>query len=233
MELGQYVPTKTHQDVAELLRQRIGSGEIAAGSRLMAQRDLAILLGVSRQSVREALLLLEGEGLVETRRGATGGSFVTSPLRSPRGIRRWVRTHLADLDEICDYRIAVEGQTARLAAARRTRDDLASMRHAITALEELPVSRAAFREADGRFHAAVARAARNSRLEKAVRKSRSDLFIAADAIEYTFEAGEMHEEHLGVFEAIDAQDADRAVHLMVAHIEETRRVVRQLLSGVV
>jgi GntR family transcriptional repressor for pyruvate dehydrogenase complex len=231
MDINQLIASKTHEEVAEALRQRIRVGEVALGSRLPNQRQLAATFGVSRHSIRAALLTLEDEGLVETRRGATGGSFVTTPQLNARGIRRWVRTHLVDLDDICDYRIAVEQKAAELAAVRRTPDDLASMWQAIEALPSGQVPTDVFREADGRFHAAIARAARNPRLEQAIRKARSDLFIPADSIELTHEVEKTREQHTLIFEAIRDRDPVAAVEQVVAHIEDTRSMMHNLLSG--
>lgn len=231
MEISQLVPSRTHEEVAETLRQRIRAGEVDVGSRLPTQRELAATFGVSRQSIREALLSLENEGLVQTRRGATGGSFVTRPQLSRQGIRRWVRTHLVDLDDICDFRIAVEQQAVRLAAKRRTHDDLASMRQAILSLPSDDAPLCVFREADGRFHAAIARAARNTRLEQAIRKARSDLFIPVDAIEFTHQVDATREEHSRILEAIVNQDGVAAADLLVQHIEETRAILHGMLLG--
>ncbi len=231
MELSQHVTLHTHEEVADMIRQQIRAGEAAVGIRLPPQRELSNMLGVSRQSIREALLTLEDEGLIETRRGATGGSFVTAPQLSRRGILRWVRTNLIDLDDICDFRIAVEGQSAALAAQRRTTDDLSCMREAIDALPIKGATREDFREADGKFHAAVARSARNSRLEQAVRKARSDLFIPTDEIDFTQEVETTRRQHTEIYSAIANKDTDKAVSLMVFHIENTRSHIRMLLSG--
>lgn len=232
MEISKFFVTKTHQEVADVLRQRIRAGEVPVGSRLPTQRELANSFGVSRQSIRDALYALEEEGLIAIRRGATGGSFVSRPQLTQRGIRRWVRTNLVDLDDICDFRIAVEQQAASLAAQRRTPEDLASMRQAIEALptdDDSPLD--VFREADGRFHAAITRAARNPRIEQAVRKARSDLFIPADAIDFKHEVETTRREHLKIHQAIVDQDSATAVACVVSHIEETRRVLRALLTG--
>ena len=231
MNIDEFVSSRTYEEVANVLRQQIGAGEVAFGSRLPTQRELAARFGVSRLSIREALAVLEEEGLIETRRGATGGSFVTRPQWPRRTIRRWVRTHLAELDDICDFRTALEQKAASLAASRRTRDDLASMRQAIDALprEDAPLDE--FREADGRFHAAITRAARNTRLEQAIRKARSDLFIPADAIDFTHDVQGTRDQHEMIYEAIESQDEDLAVKFTVAHIEETREFLHRLLAG--
>jgi GntR family transcriptional repressor for pyruvate dehydrogenase complex len=231
MDISEFVSSKTHEEVADILRQRIRAGEVAVGSKLPTQRELAVSFGVSRQSIRQALLVLKDENLIETQLGATGGSFVALPQLTSRGIQRWVRTHLADLDDICDFRIAVEQKAVALAARRRTRDDLAAMWQAI---EALPLDLAhpdLFREADGRFHAAIARAARNTRLEQAIRKVRSDLFIPADSIDFKHEVEATRAQHTSIYEAIASQNVDAAVERTVLHINETRQKLHGRLSG--
>ena len=77
-------PQRLYRQIAEQLRQLMASGEFAVGSRLPAERDLATQLGVSRPSVREALIALEVEGLIEVRTGS--GIYVqstTPPQRAP------------------------------------------------------------------------------------------------------------------------------------------------------
>jgi len=231
VELAPFVALHTHEDVAAILRQYICTGEVAIGCRLPPQRKLAATMGVSRQSIRVALELLSDQGLIETKRGVSGGSFVAKPHLQPKGIRRWVRKYLSDLDEIFDFRIAVEQQAAYLAAKRRTSDDLRAMWSAIEALPDDGGPLDSFRSADGRFHAAIARATGNTRLEEASRKVRSDLFIPADTIEFEREIQLTRIQHTLIFEAIERRDADSAVRHIAAHIEETRKGINRLLSG--
>src|SRR5258706_6073061 len=73
---------RLYQQIADQLRELIERGEYPVGSRLPTERDLARMLGVSRPSVREALIALEVEGRVEVRMGS--GVYVTEP---PRGRR--------------------------------------------------------------------------------------------------------------------------------------------------
>lgn len=230
MDPGQLSAPRTCEEVASLLRERIRAGELKVGSRLPAQRQLAVAMGVGRQSIQDALLILEEERLIEIRRGATGGSFVTMPQLSARGVQRWAQTHLRDLDEVCDFRVAIEQQIAVLAAGRRTDDDLSAMLQAIEDLPTEVVSRGVFREADGRFHAALASAARNSRLEKALRKARSELFIPADTIEFIEEVDATRAQHLGIYRAIANRNGRVAGRLAAAHIEDTRKTIKTLLS---
>lgn len=185
---------------------------------------------MTRYSSKDALLILEEALLIEIRLGATGGSFVTNPQPNERDVQRWAQSHLRVLDEVCDFRIAIEKQIAILAADRRTEDDLSQM---LLAIEDLPTrgtSRIGFREADGRFHAAVASAARNSRLESALRKSRSELLIPADTIEFTEEVEATRAQLYDIFREIANRNGQAAGHLVAAHIEDTRNMIRALIS---
>jgi DNA-binding FadR family transcriptional regulator len=70
MPLQTVAPQRLYRQIAEQVRQLMVSGEFALGSRLPAERDLAVQLGVSRPSVREALIALEVEGMIEVRTGS-------------------------------------------------------------------------------------------------------------------------------------------------------------------
>jgi DNA-binding FadR family transcriptional regulator len=210
--------------VAEELRGRIHRGELGPGDRLPAERDLAVQLGVSRDRLREALAVLVGEGYLVSRRGATGGHFVTE-LAGP--FRSWAARTEGELDDIVDFRVAVECQAARFAARRRTRADLAALRRAVRLLEAADTPKD-YRLADVAFHSAVAVAARNVRLAQAVERARSELFEPADEL-WQNGRNESLADHQAVFAAIAAGDEDDASRAMADHIEATRRELRTLI----
>ncbi|MHB1211987.1 MAG: FadR/GntR family transcriptional regulator [Candidatus Nanopelagicales bacterium] len=218
-------------EVAESLRQQVQSGEISVGSRLPSQRAMADRLGVGRQAVAEAMSLLESEGFIVTRRGAHGGSYVCEPVATAPVWFELIRSSMADLEEALDFRMGIETQIARLAAERRTSEDLEVMRTAIDELPRTQVNRAAFREADGRFHAALSRAARNSRLEAALRRARADLFVPTDSVPYTETVEVTRRQHAAILRAVERHDAAAAARLVRAHIEETRRHLWALVNG--
>src|SRR5215470_7188101 len=137
---------RLYRQIADQIAHLIESGEFPPGTRLPAERELASSLGVSRASVREAIISLEIGGLVEVRVGT--GIFVTAPA-----------THAAaDRDsgpgpfELLQARKLVEGEVAALAAAKAREQDLAPLRAALEKMET-HVDDFAIREASDReFH---------------------------------------------------------------------------------
>lgn len=153
--------------VARRLTQAIRLGLLADGERLPAETSLASQFGVSPVTLREALAMLRESGLVQTRRGRDGGSFVRAPdgtdhvrLEPPL-----LLLTLHELRDIGDHRAAVAGAAARLAAQRAIPADVAALReHAarLTAASTLTQRR----RADARVHIEVAAAAQSPRLTR-------------------------------------------------------------------
>ena len=120
-----------YEQVTLTLRNLIGTGQLKIGDRLPNEADLAKMLKVSRTTVREALRVLTSEGLVETSRGTTGGTFVRRP--DPALVSEALRSRLSalvssdvlEVAEVIEARILLEVPAARLAAERRTEEQLA------------------------------------------------------------------------------------------------------------
>jgi DNA-binding FadR family transcriptional regulator len=222
-----FTPHGSRWEIAEELRRRIRGGELPQGQRLPTERELAEELAVSRTTVREALQALREEGFVETVRGRAGGNFVTD-LTLPQEL--WyerIRENPAELDELFDYRIALEARSAFLAANRRNGSDLAAMRESIRMLEERDDRSAsdcqvAFRRADAKFHEAIAKAARNERLYRAIRAARGDIFFPFDWLPHPVYVAPTLEGHAMILQAIRYGDARGAASAMESHLERTR-----------
>ncbi|HZZ46251.1 MAG TPA: FadR/GntR family transcriptional regulator [Pseudonocardia sp.] len=216
------------QAVADHLRRLIHRGEIGPGDRLPAERELAESLGVARISLREAIKSLQNDGYVEVRRGAHGGTYVIE-LDEP--VARWrarMRTESGEFDDIIDYRIAMEAEAARLASTRRTQTHLITLRTAIGNLEQAG-NRAAFRLADSQFHAGLARAAGNTRLETAIEAARADMFATHDLIPYISPIAESVRDHTAIYQAILENDPEAAAVATRIHIENARAQLRQIV----
>lgn len=235
MRLSPLSTPRASEELAGQLRAQIRSGELPVGSRLPSQRDLAADLSIGRQAVQEALALLELEGYLEIRRGAQGGSFVCEPVEEASFWLARMRESREDIRDIFDFRIGVECQTSMLAAERRSDADLVALREAI---RELPgpglqarERRWRFREADSRFHVALAVAAGSSRLQSAVRQSRAELFLPTDRLPYEDAIAVTRAQHFDIYLAVADRDAAAAARAMTAHIEETREHMRRFIEG--
>jgi GntR family transcriptional regulator, transcriptional repressor for pyruvate dehydrogenase complex len=214
-------------NVVEELRGRIHRGELGPGDRLPAERELATRLHVSRDRVREALQSLEADGYLVARRGATGGRFVTE-LAVP--FAAWAARTEHDLDDIVDFRLAVECEACRFAARRRTRADLDAMQRAVERLDAATTPRE-YRLADVAFHATIAVASGNDRLATAVERARGELFEPADEL-WRHGRIESLSDHRQILAAIHDAAGEAAATAMAEHIERTRRELRHLARRV-
>jgi GntR family transcriptional regulator, transcriptional repressor for pyruvate dehydrogenase complex len=218
----------TPRIIAEVIRGLIHRGELSPGDCLPPERALADQLGVARVSLRDALAQLQQEGYLVSRRGAHGGTFVTG-LAEPR--RRWVRRMQENpeaLEDIIDYRIAIEAHAARLAARRRDQADLPAIEEAVR-WRPGTAGGSSFRAADSAFHRAIAIAARSPRLEAAIDEARGLLFLPADALAYPPGTDRSLGDHRWIAAAVRDGDGDRAAAAMRAHIESTRDSLRHAL----
>lgn len=147
---------------AAQLEARIAADEWAIGARLPTESELMTQLGVGRSTVREAIRTLARVGMVQVRQG--DGTYVTGrPLDNESLI---TRCHRAELHEISDVREALEFQAARLAAERRTAEDLLALRALLDARALAATARdaQAFADADVAFHQRIVAATQNQML---------------------------------------------------------------------
>lgn len=216
-----------YEVVTERIRRAIHIGSYLPGDKLPPERMLAQQLGVSRTTVREAIRVLEGEGYVTSRRGASGGILVLDQAENEGRIRPLLAEKLPQLEEALDYRIAVEGNAARLAAERRTEDDLRVLREAYDRMNSDRETRR-FRAADTAFHLAIADAAGNRLMRQAIEDARVATWVPIDRlISRVFHTANRH--HKQILDAIAARDPDAAQAAVVDHLETARRDLRRAL----
>ena len=219
-----------YQAVVDALRRELSLGRIRVGERLPAERQLAQQLGVSRETVRQAIRVLEGSGQVIVKRGAQGGAFIQASAIDHNVVREDLVGHRDEILEHIEYRAVIESGAAALAAGRRTDADLVEI---IAAQEELRTATTTddARHADTRFHLAVAAASGNETLAKAVEEARVFVFTMTDVMPFQFLIDSSLEAHQRVFDAIRASDPDAAAKAMERHIETTHREFLRLFDG--
>ena len=211
------------------LTRWIHLGVVAEGERLPAERKLAARLGVSRDTVRDALRVLADWGHVEARRGSTGGSYVIGPRASRDERRADLIARISELDEAIELRLVLETAAAEMAAMRRSKLDLEQMRRALAALESATTV-SAFRRADNAFHMAVAGATRNALLARATEDARVMMFAPVDVLPYDLLLDTSLRAHASILGAIQGREADAAAAAMTAHIRASHHELRHALG---
>jgi GntR family transcriptional regulator, transcriptional repressor for pyruvate dehydrogenase complex len=153
------------EEVVLRVGRAIQLGLLTDGERLPPETEFAAQLGVSAMTLREALALLRQQGLLETRRGRAGGTFVRRPTAPHLGpLRDRLRAMTVDeLRDLTDEQSAVSGAAARLAA---TRAPTISVRRLLALADQLAGSATTGARimADSRFHIEVAIASKSERL---------------------------------------------------------------------
>ena len=237
--IGKIEHAPAHELVVDQIGRAIQLGRFLPGDKLPAERDLAGLLGVSRATVREAIRVLEADGVVSVRRGAHGGLVVNRlQAMDQRTLKSRLNKQIRELNDIFDYRLAVECMSARLAAERRSSEDLEQMRQALDRMGELASdvdgehrahTTALFNAADTDFHLAIANATGNDFLIEGAEQVRRAMFLPVGAIfnELREDANDIH---AALFEAIDRQDGPAAAHHMEQHVNATREAMADLLK---
>lgn len=157
-------PKRLYRQIAEQLRMLIRRGEYEVGTRLPAERDLATKLGVSRPSVREALIALEVEGLVEVR----PGSGIHVVAREPAASAPRLEPSTFGPFEIIRARQLIECELAALAALHATKEQVAGLREALALMEEELATGTMPINGDRLFHVRVAEIAENGPLLRTV-----------------------------------------------------------------
>jgi GntR family transcriptional repressor for pyruvate dehydrogenase complex len=224
-----YIPA-AYQHVVERLRRLIALGEVLPGEKLPSERALAEAFQVSRLTIREALRTLQGEGIIESRRGNSGGPVVLKNQPTMEERQRRLRVLEDDMRRNHEFRLAVEPMTARLAAERRSDDDVQLMRKFDLDIRNSQ-SIDEFRQADSAFHLAIAAASGNMLLRQAVEDARSSLFVALDAQNYEVLQNSSADGHENVVDAIEAGDGEAASAAMAEHLMGAWQEIAAVIDG--
>jgi DNA-binding FadR family transcriptional regulator len=221
-------PQRLYRQIAEQLRQLMSSGEFAVGSRLPAERDLATQLGVSRPSVREALIALEVEGMIEVRTGS--GIYVqsTTPNHNQAGTSASDATAEWGPLEVMSARILVEAEVAALAAQNAQKKDLQAIRNGLKKMRQEVTQDQVPRQGDQAFHEGIAQACGNSVLLDTVERfwqaRNGPLFERlGDYFENPASWQAAIAEHQSVLEAIEAGDSSGARKAMQKHLKQAHK----------
>ncbi len=223
------------EEILLRLTEAIHLGLLADGEQLPSEVDFAHQLGVSPMTLRDAIAELRERGLVETRRGRSGGTFVrrfVEPAEGPDR-RRIAEMTVSALRDLADEQTAISGAAARLAAER---SNAAGVRRLFAMVDQMSMAttRGSRLKADSRFHVEVAMASQSERLTRAEVRLQGEtaglLWLEPVA---GSEHAEMGREHHEIATAIAEEDGERARRAAERHVRgNLRRIITTHLSVV-
>ncbi len=230
-------PRKISEEIVEQIKNLISRGELKPGDRVPSERELAAMLGVSRPSVREAIMVLDAMGFLEAKQG--GGTFVRTLTEASIAdpLSTLVKTKdPAMLRALAEVRMGLESWSAYLAARRADDAEIAEMFRVYAIMEEQAAHGGWDPEVDAEFHYVITAASHNS-LQMHVLDSIHSLFHTTIQVALTeFYRQEGHVEkllnqHREIMEAIAAHDPERARQKMMEHLTMVEEKMAELLGS--
>jgi len=207
--------------LARTLQGAIVSGELPVGSSLPSERELMVKYSVSRTSVREALRILGAQGLLQVKRGRSGGSFITSPTPNffARSLDLFIKGQDMRFVDLVFAREAIEPFAAAQAALFRTERELDELRSLCVRCEETLYEVARFVDVNLDWHLAVAQASHNPLFVAFITSISSALHTATELEEFDLKTRKsVVGVHWQIFNAIQQGDADAAKRRMARHV---------------
>jgi GntR family transcriptional repressor for pyruvate dehydrogenase complex len=226
-QFEQVKKVRVYEEIVEQLKRYFEQGNLKPGERLPSERDLAEMFNCSRVSVRQALTILEAQGLVVRKVG--GGTYKADEddfeLSQLVSLLMPEREEDA-IDDPLEVRRLMEPQIARLAAVRATEEDIALMEDCLRLQKEKVERGQLIIHEDSQFHYAIARATKNGiiiRLGEAINdmiwETRQKSIMAEQGARRSLEG------HYLIFEAIKNKDGEGASKAMEEHLGEVENLM--------
>lgn len=224
--------------IAHQLELRILEGSLKPGDRLPAERELALELGVSRPSLREAIKKLVSRDLLVSRHG--GGTFVTNRLEASFSDpwQQLVEQHPFLQDDVLEFRFLLEASAAALAAERATDEDLQRLEQSFQRLDAAYQGdeRSAQVAADVGFHLTIAEAAHNvlyahlvssvmRLLHEHVRRTLKEIGVGSET------GRQLMAQHRAILDAISSRQPEQAWRAAQTHINFVRQRIGEAASA--
>lgn len=233
MRLQKINHKRAYQLVAEQLEEAIVSGIIQPGEKLPPEREMVTDLSTSRRSLREAIRVLEQKGLIETKVGVKGGSFVKVPTTDSisETLALLIRWKKVPVNEVAEFRLDLEGTIARRAAQRADESDIQRLKAIVSKAEAVLADPNAdfqdYKKVDFEYHLALAKAAHNQLYTSVLRIVHDNMVQYFEKhVEYHMGRFRDHyEEMVQMVEAVQNRDGDTASSLATRHIQDFFRYV--------
>jgi DNA-binding FadR family transcriptional regulator len=216
--------------VVDQIIHLIEKGKLPVGAQLPGERDLVNQLQVGRASVREALRILEAQGVIEVRPGI--GAFIISDVsKDTEGIRLWFQEHAHEILDILQIREALERQAAALACAKAGPDEIARMEAVLDEADQSLVKNdlEQLGHLDQQFHRLLGEASGNELMAQIVNSIIEATVSPRRSIQrIPGRAGTSLEEHRTIWRAIRDRNPDAAEQAIKDHIASVRNAIESL-----
>lgn len=218
-------PTRVSQVIVDQIKDLVRNGSLNPGDRLPSERDLCGQFGVSRVTIREALRVLETNGMVTIKVGAHGGAFLTTPSTELLG------AGLADLlslsaltaSNVTEARIIVEDGILPLIVERATEADVADLLRLVDEGTAAVESGSYSMDMSAAFHVRLAECAHNPALTMLIDSFHGPMLMSLREakVNAPLMGPKGNEEHREIALAIGHRDVDAARRIMASHLERT------------
>lgn len=236
MEFKPIKNSKVYEQVIDQIKQLIYEGKIKKGDKLPSERKLKEQLNVSRASIREAFSALEMIGLIESRHGE--GTFIKTSsdknILEPLSI--FLMLEESSIEDLIELRRVLEVDSVRLAAKRRTEEELKEIEEYIKMLANSSGFEEKSVEADKKFHYTIARASKN----KALYYTMVSISEVIDYQIYNIRTKLVSQEktmlvfleqHKSIYVAINNMNSKQAVKAMKDHLDYVERLTTSEIEG--
>ena len=219
-------PDKAYQQLVAI----ITNCQIMPGEKLPSERELALKLGISRQSTREAIYRAQSMGLIDVRPGE--GSFVVSSAREilKDPMRALLEEEAGKIFDFLEIRKVIEGWCAARAAIMATDADVDKIRGALERMQQMALTDTRWDKEDTDFHMSIAAASKNviaAHIMQTLKESFADYFrLRLTTIrEDKTKKGIYLQQHLEIYEAIRQKDSDLSRRKVLEHLDIIEKVI--------
>jgi GntR family transcriptional repressor for pyruvate dehydrogenase complex len=220
-----FSPIKTSKLSDEVYKQIVGlisSGRLNPGDKIPAERELAADMGISRQSIREALNRAEVMGLIEVRQGE--GSFILSSIRGELKppLTLIIEKEAERIFDFLEIRKLVEGWCAERAAHKATDEELAGMEEILDKMKQVAAKDKQWEELDLALHLSIAKATHNviaAHIMEALKSNFRPFFKFTKSMPSSEKIDVLWQHHYEIYKAIKLRDPGTAKKKVIEHLD--------------
>ncbi|UCH23167.1 MAG: FadR family transcriptional regulator [Deltaproteobacteria bacterium] len=234
VEKGLFNPIKTSKISDEVYKQivsLIGNGQLKPGDKIPSEREMASELGISRQSIREALNRAEVMGLIQVRQGE--GSFILSSVREPLKppLTVIIEKEAERIFEFLEIRKLIEGWCAEKAALEATGEELEDMKRILNKMKKVVSKDKQWEELDLELHFSIAKATHNIiaiHIMDALRVNFSLFFRFTKSMPSSERLDVLWQHHNEIIDAITRKDSKQAKQKIIDHLNFIEEKIKKI-----